>query len=161
MSLTSKEERVLLGAYRDLDHLVNRFIPRHRNGRQILKKKNAKLGIIPLNLSGWLGHSPSASESVMYSRAYKSLEEKGLIEKIGRSRVTSSPRRMCLYGFQGQRPVRLPSPVQRAGYLKDTIIQGQRPGHLHLPDALLGRGQVAGALPLIRTLLLSQPVGLG
>jgi len=92
MTLAIKEELVLLGAHHDHDYLVNKFVPRHRNGSDILKKKNAGEGDIPLNLSGWIGHYPDASESVMFSRTYRSLEDKGLPERInlgGYSRTTS------------------------------------------------------------------------
>ena len=36
---------------------------------------------MPMNLSGWLGAEPIASERVMFCRTYKGLESKGLIER--------------------------------------------------------------------------------
>ena len=43
---------------------------------------NARKGFTRLNLASWLGHASSASEAVMFHRAYAHLDELGLIERV-------------------------------------------------------------------------------
>ena len=45
MTLTIKEQCVLRGALHDRDYLVSEFIPRHRNGSDILKKVTIQVGV--------------------------------------------------------------------------------------------------------------------
>jgi hypothetical protein len=97
MKLNEKEKAVLLGVFEDREHLAS--LPSDpagvaygpQLGAYRLRIKYAQEGLVPMNLAGWIGHTPTESECVMYHRAYKRLEAVGLLDRINlcRGRRTS------------------------------------------------------------------------
>lgn len=87
MKLNEKERLVLIGVLRDRDRLVRLdwrgdgvpYGP--KLGAHRIRIDDARRGFVPMNLGTWLGHPPSGSEAVMFHRAYRRLEEKGLVER--------------------------------------------------------------------------------
>lgn len=79
------ERAVLLGAEADrrkwaaaeyeYEFRLDRFDRADWNGRI----KDARENVVELNLDGWLGGGPSPSDRTQASRAYKRLEEAGLL----------------------------------------------------------------------------------
>jgi len=87
MHLNDKQRRILVGVLRDRQRLANTPAPfpegmsRRAVGSERLKARMARDGLVPMNLGGWIGHLPTASETVMYCREYQRLEGLGLIER--------------------------------------------------------------------------------
>jgi hypothetical protein len=94
MKLNAKDRIVLLGVLRDRQRLAgmdwsgNEFHNRSQLGAHRLKIVDARMGIVAVNLAEWLGRPITASDSVVYSRVYKRLESKGLIQRHGRGRTS-------------------------------------------------------------------------
>lgn len=87
MKLTPKERIVLAGVLRDREHFAGLpwdpgGIARRRLGTYRMPIADAREGYVPMNLAGWIGHTPSPSEAVMYHRAYKRLEARGLLHRV-------------------------------------------------------------------------------
>lgn len=88
MNLNQKEKAVLLGVFADHERLAN--LPMNPAGMAYgpqlgayrLRITDAREGYVPMNLAGWIGHTPTPSECVMYHRAYKRLDAAGLLERV-------------------------------------------------------------------------------
>jgi hypothetical protein len=91
-----KEKLVLVSVLRDRESLsaqkVAPMVDTNAEASHRANVQNAQEGgFVRLNLALWLGHAPSPSEAVMYSRVYARLEALGLIERsnpYGNSRTT-------------------------------------------------------------------------
>ena len=87
MQLNERQRLILAGVLRDQDGLINlpvgadAGLPREQLGRRRLIVRDAQAGLVPMNLAGWIGHTPSNSECVLYHREYLRLEGLGLIER--------------------------------------------------------------------------------
>jgi hypothetical protein len=93
MRLNSNEISVLRGILADIRRLSSLDwqgdgIGRDRLGAWRVRIDAAKRGIVPLDLSGWLGRQPTASDCVTFCRIYARLEAKGLIERHGHGRTS-------------------------------------------------------------------------
>ena len=87
MKLTPKERTILAAVLRDREHLAGldwnpAGITREHLGTHRLRVRDAREGYVPMNLAGWIGHTPTPSEAVMYHRAYKRLEARGLLRRV-------------------------------------------------------------------------------
>lgn len=87
MNLTPKERAILAGVLRDREHLAGldwhaEGIGRAQLGAYRVRIADAREGYVPMNLAGWIGHSPTPSEAVIYHRAYKRLDRRGLIRRV-------------------------------------------------------------------------------
>ena len=102
MELGLRAETILLGVYEDRERLAGRDA--HAADHQPFRQKclyrldlaNARLGLVPLDLEGWLGHVPTSSERVMFHHEGIRLEGLGLLKRhnlrgghghVGRPRV--------------------------------------------------------------------------
>jgi len=85
MPLTQRQRTVLIGLLedqRDLANMPTDFGSRLDRGRQRITARNAQNGLVPMNLPGWLGRSPTNSDHVLFHREYLRLEGIGLIERV-------------------------------------------------------------------------------
>lgn len=88
MKLNDKQKLVLIAVLSDQWELAARDyhagdnLPAMQKGRFRLAIKNARAGLVPLALSSWLDHVPTASETVMFGREYERLERMGLLERV-------------------------------------------------------------------------------
>jgi hypothetical protein len=85
MNLTHRQRTVLLGVLEDQRRLADMptdIGPRLDRGRQRITVRNARNGLVPMNLPGWLGRAPTNSDHVLFHREYLRLEGMGLIERI-------------------------------------------------------------------------------
>jgi hypothetical protein len=87
MQLTPKERAILAGVLRDREYLAGLEwnpggIARPQLGAYRVRIADAREGYVPMNLAGWIGHSPTPSEAVMYHRTYKRLAERGLLRRV-------------------------------------------------------------------------------
>jgi hypothetical protein len=87
LKLNPKERAVLAGALRDREQLTAldwtpAGVQRDQLGLHRIRIADAREGYVPMNLAGWIGHTPSPSEAVMYHRAYKRLEQRGLLHRV-------------------------------------------------------------------------------
>jgi hypothetical protein len=88
MRLSDKQEIVLVGVLADQRELAGRSLQadpsasRSRRGRYRLAVTRARAGLVPVNLAGWLGRMPTASERVLFHREYLRLEGMGLLERV-------------------------------------------------------------------------------
>ena len=80
MSANPREIVVLKGVHQDCEYLANVFCPGHRNGRELLIQKAAREGFVRPNLEEWLGRAPTSSERVLFTKVYRNLEARGLVE---------------------------------------------------------------------------------
>jgi hypothetical protein len=85
MNLTHRQRTVLLGVLEDQRRLT--ALPtdvglRLERGRQRITVRNARNGIVPMNLPGWLGRAPTNSDHVLFHREYLRLEDMGLIQRV-------------------------------------------------------------------------------
>jgi hypothetical protein len=87
MELGIRAETILLGVYEDRERLAGRDA--HAADHQPFRQKclyrhdlaNARQGLVPLDLEGWLGHVPTSSERVMFHHEGVRLEGLGLLER--------------------------------------------------------------------------------
>jgi hypothetical protein len=56
-------------------------LSREQLGRLRLAVRDARVGLVPMNLAGWIGREPTNSECVLFHREYARLEGMGLIER--------------------------------------------------------------------------------
>lgn len=90
LTLNPKERAVLAGVLRNREELTAldwtpAGVRRDQLGLHRIRIADAREGFVPINLAGWIpggGHAPTPSEAVMYHRAYKSLEQRGLLHRI-------------------------------------------------------------------------------
>ena len=85
MPLTQRQRTVLLGVLDDQRRLADMETDvgsRLDRGRQRITVRNAQNGLVPMNLAGWLGRSPTNSDHVLFHREYLRLEGTGLIERV-------------------------------------------------------------------------------
>ena len=87
MSLTQRQRTVLLGVLEDVQQFANLSADAHAAsrldlGRRRVLAQNARAGVVPMNLDGWLGRPPTNSERVVYHREYGRLEHMGLIQRL-------------------------------------------------------------------------------
>lgn len=88
MRLNSRQKALLWGIRDDRRRLaaVNiSALDGLSRGRYGLLKRRTRLarerGLVPMNLAGWLGRTPTNSDRVLYHREYVRLEAIGLIER--------------------------------------------------------------------------------
>ena len=118
MQLNDKQRLVLKGILRDRQRLAGMDwhagdnLPRKECGRHRLRIQQARDGYVPMNLGGWIGHPPTASEAVMYHREYHRLEAMGLIER---------------YNFYGGRRTSHLSLTEAGEEIVCAILAGQEP----------------------------------
>ena len=87
MGLTQRQKQVLVGVlqdrerFADLDWENGETIPGWK--RRALRRRvhRAQSGLVPMNLAGWIGDTPTGSEAVMFCREYQRLDRMGLIER--------------------------------------------------------------------------------
>ena len=87
MELGIRAETILLGVYEDRERLAGRDA--HAADHQPFRQKclyrldlaNARQGLVPLDLEGWLGHVPTSSERVMFHHEGVRLEGLGLLKR--------------------------------------------------------------------------------
>jgi hypothetical protein len=87
MELGIRAETILLGIYEDRERLAGRDA--HAADHQPFRQKclyrldlaNARQGLVPLDLEGWLGHVPTSSERVMFHHEGVRLESLGLLKR--------------------------------------------------------------------------------
>lgn len=90
MHLTPRQRTVLIGILEDERNLTRMPVDgpvgsRLERGRRRIVMRNARAGLVPMNLTGWLGHVPTNSEHVLYHREYARLEDMGLIHRCNLS----------------------------------------------------------------------------
>ena len=106
MPMTQRQRTVLLGVLEDQRRLADMPTDvgsRLDRGRHRITVRNAQNGLVPMNLSGWLGRAPTNSDHVLFHREYLRLEGMGLIQRVslagGRRtthlRLTSTGRRVA------------------------------------------------------------------
>jgi len=106
MPLTQRQRCVLIGVLEDQRYLASMQTnagSRLDRGRQRIAVRNARAGLVPMNLPGWLDRAPTNSDHVLFHREYLRLEGMGLIERCnltgGRRtthlRLTPAGRRMA------------------------------------------------------------------
>ena len=88
MHLTHRQRTVLIGVLEDQRRLANMPLDGHvgsrlDRGRHRITVRNARDGLVPMNLAGWLDHAPTNSEHVLFHREYLRLEGMGLLERVG------------------------------------------------------------------------------
>jgi hypothetical protein len=85
MPFSERQRLVLLGVLRDQQQLSDSDGPEFAGlsrdvlGRRRLRACQARAGLVPMNLAGWIGHVPSNSECVLFHREYARLEGMGLL----------------------------------------------------------------------------------
>jgi len=85
MQLNDKQRLILMGVLRDQKRLADMDpagcgIPHGLAlGAHRLRIRKAQAGLVPMNLGGWIGHSPTNSECVLFHREYARLEGMGLL----------------------------------------------------------------------------------
>ncbi len=80
--MTYRQTSILTGLLRDEIAFKKQSCPAgYGCGMERHAWREAQEGLIRLNAPQWLGHGLSASDSVMLSRDYKALEERGLVER--------------------------------------------------------------------------------
>ena len=90
MQLNERQQVILLGVLRDRDYLAAQScvwdcgLSRKALGVRRIEVSNAKAGLVPINLHGWIGRQPTASEFVLFHREYVRLGDMGLVERISR-----------------------------------------------------------------------------
>ena len=57
-------------------------LSRQALGVRRIEVSNAQAGLVPINLHGWIGRQPTASEFVLFHREYVRLEGMGLIQRV-------------------------------------------------------------------------------
>ena len=125
MQLNDKQRRVLAGVLCDrrrlgaMDWHAADNMPRKECGRHRLRIQQAREGYVPMNLGGWIGHPPSASEAVMYHREYHRLEAMGLIER---------------YNFFGGRRTSHLALTQFGEEVADVILASREPPEVQIDD---------------------------
>lgn len=85
MPLNQRQRTVLLGVLEDqrrLCEMPTDVGSRLDRGRQRITVHNAQNGLVPMNLPGWLGRTPTNSEHVLFHREYLRLEGMGLIQRV-------------------------------------------------------------------------------
>jgi len=85
--LNAKERAVLAGVLRDREELTAlewspAGVRRDQLGAYRARIDDAREGYVPMDLACWIGHTPTPSEAVMYHRAYKRLEQRGLLHRV-------------------------------------------------------------------------------
>lgn len=87
MNVNKRGRIVLLGVLHDGRRLADmdarrlETLPRQQRGQQRLRIAQAQVGLVPMNLAGWLQREPTNSERVLFHREYLRLEDLGLIER--------------------------------------------------------------------------------
>ena len=125
MQLNDKQRLVLAGVLRDRRRLVAMDwhaadnMPTATRGMYRMKISRARDGYVPMNLGGWIGHPPSASEAVMYHREYHRLEAMGLIER---------------YNFSGGRRTSHLALTEAGEEVADAILAGREPPEVQTGD---------------------------
>jgi hypothetical protein len=90
MQLNERQQIVVCGVLRDRDYLAAQScawdcgLSRQALGVRRIEVSNAQAGLVPINLHGWIGRQPTASEFVLFHREYVRLASMGLIERISR-----------------------------------------------------------------------------
>lgn len=85
--LTGRQRAILTGVLADQRHLsalpvgADAGLSRDQLGRRRIIVRDAQVGMVPMNLSGWLGHVPTNSDCVLCHREYLRLEGMGLLER--------------------------------------------------------------------------------
>ena len=87
MQLNERQRLIPAGVLKDHRALIN--MPTGRDvglsgdalGRRRLVVRDAQAGLVPMNLAGWIGHTPTPSECVLFHREYARLEGMGLLER--------------------------------------------------------------------------------
>jgi hypothetical protein len=88
MRLNERQQVIVTGVLRDRDYLAAQpcwpgcGLSRQALGVRRGQVRNAQAGVVPLDLHGWLGRSPTASEFVLFHREYVRLEGMGLIQRV-------------------------------------------------------------------------------
>ena len=85
MPMTQRQRTVLLGVLEDQRRLADMPTDvgsRLDRGRHRITVRNAQNGLVPMNLSGWLGRAPTNSDHVLFHREYLRLEGMGLIQRV-------------------------------------------------------------------------------
>jgi len=112
MIVNNRQRIILTGVLADQRRIANQDVgqfdgmSRQQRGRHRLRIAEARAGLVPIDLAGWLGREPTNSERVMFHREYGRLEARGLIERCnlhgghrGRRtthlRLTSAGRRLA------------------------------------------------------------------
>jgi len=84
MPLNQRQRTVMLGVLEDhrrLSEMPTDTGSRLDRGRHRITVRNARAGLAPMNLPGWLGRPPTNSDHVLFHREYLRLEGMGLIER--------------------------------------------------------------------------------
>jgi hypothetical protein len=86
MQLNGRQRLILLGVLQDQRQLAlpwgdDHGMSRDALGRRRLRIRQAREGMVPMALEGWIRHMPSNSEHVLYHRACVQLEGMGLLER--------------------------------------------------------------------------------
>ncbi|MCG3180932.1 MAG: hypothetical protein BIFFINMI_03297 [Phycisphaerae bacterium] len=88
MKLNAKQKIVLAGVLRSqralagMDYHAADYATSIRRGQYRLAIVRARDGAVPINLEGWLGRQPTASDRVMYCRELDRLEIMGLLRRL-------------------------------------------------------------------------------
>jgi hypothetical protein len=81
--MNHREEAILLGVFCDLERYENMpSDPGYGTTSDRLRRRDARLGRVPIDPARWLRRAITPSESVMNSKAYSKLESRGLVVRI-------------------------------------------------------------------------------
>lgn len=87
MLLNERQRLILIGVLQDQRYLAGlpwgdpHSMPRDALGRHRLRVREAREGLVPMNLDGWIGRAPTNSDCVLHHREYARLEGMGLLER--------------------------------------------------------------------------------
>ena len=85
MQFNDRQRRILIGVLQDQQRLAampwgdDHNLSRDALGRHRLRIRQAREGMVPMALEGWLGHPPTNSDHVLCHRACIRLEGMGLL----------------------------------------------------------------------------------
>lgn len=97
MQLNDRQRLILIGVLQDQKRLAAmpsgdaHGMSREAIGRHRLRIHQAREGMVPMALEGWIGHVPTNSEHVLCHHEYQRLEDMGLLVRcnpIGGRRTT-------------------------------------------------------------------------
>ena len=85
MQLNERQRLILMGVLQDQKRLAampwgdGHGMSRLAMGRDRLRIRQAREGMVPMALEAWLGHAPTNSDRVLCSREFQRLEDMGLV----------------------------------------------------------------------------------
>ncbi|WP_428305836.1 hypothetical protein [Lacipirellula sp.] len=136
MTLSKRQQAVLIGIVKDLDHFSS-LVPRYEHGNWALCREreaieNAKANIVATDPSKWLGEPMNPSLATMVSRCYAQLQDRGFVMRCARAWSDKYTTHLRLTP-EGERVARELLSVERATLLESAplpvgTLAGDGPG---------------------------------